>query len=413
MKTGLTVLLMVLLASTAFSFIPASRAQEASIKDQIEDLNSEVKNKRSRVNELDSLIGSYQKKIREQENQQVSLQNEILILDNRVREKELRALRTKTEIETINLELDALDTLLKRQEERIYKQKDLAALLIRRIHQSDEVSLVDIFLTRPSLSSFFDSLEKIKRLERNVGDAVGDLKTARTHLEETKNLRNSRREELLAQENQLKNDQLKIQEEQSVKISLVSQTERNQQSFERMLYELRQEMQGVADDMARLEEQLKNKLDNVDQALARGDVLLNWPVSPARGITAVFHDTDYPFRHLFEHPGTDIRASVGTPVRAAAGGYVAWNKKVSMYGNYIMIIHPGGIATVYAHLSKFAVGADTYVERGQIIGYSGGMPGQDGAGLSTGPHLHFEVRQGGIPVNPENFLPSGGLAVGN
>jgi murein DD-endopeptidase MepM/ murein hydrolase activator NlpD len=412
MKRGLTVLLMVLLASAVFSVIPASQAQE-TLKDQIEGLNSEVKNKRNRVNELDGLINTYQKKIREQETQQVSLQNEILILDNRVREKELRALRTKTEIETINLEVDALDTLLKRQEERIYKQKDLTALLIRRIHQADEISLVDVFLTRPSLSSFFDSLEKIKRLERNLGDSVGDLKTARTYLEETKNLRNTRREDLLNQETQLKTDQQKILEEQSVKISLVSQTERNQQSFERMLYELRQEMQGMADDVARLEEQLKNKLDNVDQALARGDVLLNWPVSPARGITAVFHDTDYPFRHLFEHPGTDIRASVGTPVRAAAGGYVAWNKKGSMYGNYLMIIHPGGIATVYAHLSKFAVGADTYVERGQIIGYSGGMPGQDGAGLSTGPHLHFEVRQGGIPVNPENFLPSGGLAINN
>lgn len=71
-----------------------------------------------------------------------------------------------------------------------------------------------------------------------------------------------------------------------------------------------------------------------------------------------------------------------------------------------MIIHPGGVATVYAHLRGFNVQGDTYVERGDVIGFSGGRPGDRGAGLSTGPHLHFEVRQNGIPTNPRQFLPS-------
>ncbi|MBU2508839.1 peptidoglycan DD-metalloendopeptidase family protein [Patescibacteria group bacterium] len=396
-----------------FAFIPLNTetAHAASLKDQIEELNGEVKVKRERVDEFDNLIGSYQKKIKQQESQEITLKNEILLLDNRVREKELRAERAKAEIEAINVEIQTLDELLKGQEDRIKIQRDLLTALIRRMHQADEVSTIDVFLTRPSLSSFFDSIEKIKRLERNLGDSVDDLKSTKSRLEETKSARDERRENLLTQEKTLRAEQSHILEEQNFKTSLVAQTKEDQEEFQKIMYELRQQQQQAADEIARLEIQLKNKLDNVDQALARGDVLLNWPVNPARGITAVFHDQDYPFRHLFEHPGTDVRASVGTPVRAAAGGYVAWNKQGKMYGYYTMIIHPGGIATVYAHLSSFVAQPDTYVERGQIIGYSGGMPGQAGAGLSTGPHLHFEVRQGGIPVNPENYLPSARIAV--
>jgi len=186
---------------------------------------------------------------------------------------------------------------------------------------------------------------------------------------------------------------------------LIAQTSEQEAEFQRILYELRQQQQEEANEAAFLEQKLKQKLDAIDGALARGDVLLNWPVSPDR-VTAAFHDPTYPFRHLFEHSGVDIAVPVGTPIRAAAGGYVAFTRLGRSYGNYIMLIHSGGIATVYAHMSRFNVQADTYVERGDIIGYSGGAAGAYGSGLSTGPHLHFEVRQNGIPTNPQQFLPS-------
>jgi murein DD-endopeptidase MepM/ murein hydrolase activator NlpD len=100
----------------------------------------------------------------------------------------------------------------------------------------------------------------------------------------------------------------------------------------------------------------------------------------------------------------DLAGPQGTAIETAAPGYVARVYKGQDYGYYVMIIHANGFATLYAHMSRIDVEVDQYVGRGQVIGLTGGRPGTSGAGFSTGPHLHFEVRLNGIPVNPLAYL---------
>lgn len=100
------------------------------------------------------------------------------------------------------------------------------------------------------------------------------------------------------------------------------------------------------------------------------------------------------------HGGVDLRAAVGTAVYAAAAGLVKSAGERGNYGNLIELAHGRGTETRYGHLSQMAVAPGTRVEKGQLIGYSGGAPGAPGSGNSQAAHLHYEVRRNGKAVNP-------------
>ncbi len=98
------------------------------------------------------------------------------------------------------------------------------------------------------------------------------------------------------------------------------------------------------------------------------------------------------------HTGLDISAAMGTPVHAAADGIVYHAEFVNGYGRLVIIDHGNGMRTWYGHLSRFNVVPGQEIRRGEILAYSGA------SGRVTAPHLHFEVREGGTPVNPYRFL---------
>ena len=118
-----------------------------------------------------------------------------------------------------------------------------------------------------------------------------------------------------------------------------------------------------------------------------------WPV--AGRITSYFGYRYHPILHFSRfHAGVDFGASWGSPIVAAADGQVAAAGWAGGYGREVKIAHPGGLMTVYAHMSSIVAEPGAYVRQGQVIGYVGS------SGLSTGPHLHYEVWRNGEPINP-------------
>ena len=122
--------------------------------------------------------------------------------------------------------------------------------------------------------------------------------------------------------------------------------------------------------------------------------LMRTPVNGAH-LTSSFGMRFHPILNYSRlHQGVDFGAAWGSPVLAAAGGKVTFAGAHGGHGNYIQVLHHPGLMTAYAHLSRFAVKPGAAVAQGQVIGYVGST------GLSTGPHLHYEVWLNGAPVNP-------------
>jgi murein DD-endopeptidase MepM/ murein hydrolase activator NlpD len=123
-------------------------------------------------------------------------------------------------------------------------------------------------------------------------------------------------------------------------------------------------------------------------------------VRPVPGpIVSGFGMRYHPILHTMRmHTGVDMSASEGDPIHACRGGVVVIAGPQGGYGNCVVIDHGGGMATLYAHQSRIAVSEGQTVNAGDVIGYIGHT------GLATGPHLHFEVRLGGNPVDPAPYL---------
>jgi len=139
----------------------------------------------------------------------------------------------------------------------------------------------------------------------------------------------------------------------------------------------------------------------MDDRLARKSVPTTMPV------TAGYYSSNYGYRldpitgRSTFHTGVYIIAAAGTAVMAAAGGVVSFSGFMAEYGNVVEVDHDNGLTSRYAHLSKSMVKIGDVILKGQLIAQVGST------GRTTGPHLHFEVREKGIPLNPNKFLSLG------
>lgn len=390
-------------APTASSGLFAEREQT---KKQIDQLNQQIEERKNAASDIQNQIEGYGQKIEQTRNKATTLETEIELIDNKIKKTELDLESTQNQIDTVNLEISSLDLQIKDKTERIGQMKDVVAEYIRTLYTYDNKSEIEVLLANDSFSDFFDQIKYLEDVEGDISKTVTDMISLKADLETERKGKDAKKTALASLQKKLDDARDALNENKVAKMALAENARQNETSLKQQLQGLRDDQAAVDAEMAKIQLQLKQKLRENDKFANLADnAALIWPVDPGRGITTYFHDPDYPFRYVFEHPGLDIRAAQGSLVRAAGSGFVATAHDGGMGYSYVMLVHPGNLATVYGHLSKILVNEDQFVERGQVIGYSGAMPGTPGAGrLTTGPHLHFEVRVDGIPTDPLAYL---------
>ncbi len=378
-------------------------------KEEITELNGRISEKKAKVKQLEKSIADYKKRIQDKRLEAVSLSNQMAILDNRVVQVELDIEATEEKIDALELEIQALELVIEDKEKSITKQKEIIGELIRTIHQNDGKKYIEIAAAYDNFSEFYNQVQYLQAVEGNLGNSVRGLRLAKEELDAKKVATTERKDSYEKLQEELKQKKQDLDEQLFAKEDLLAQTHSSELTFKTLLSSLKSQYQAIENEISGIEQEIRRKLEAEDKLKGieeTGEVILSWPTQ-SRYITARFHDPSYPYRHVFEHNAIDIRAAQGTPLKAAASGYVARARRCSVascYG-YVMLVHSGGISTVYGHMNTITVAQDQFVTRGDVIGYSGGMPGTVGAGpFTTGPHLHFEVRKNGIPVNPLGYL---------
>lgn len=377
--------------------------------EEIDSLQKQINEKKQKIAQLEQSIADFKKKIEEKHLEAVSLTNQIGILDTRISSITTDIVATEQKLQVLQLQIAQTELLITQKQSQIGRQKNIVGELVRSLHEQDEKNYIEIAASHDNFSDFYNQLHYTKTVEEDLSRTMRGLRLAKEEMEkQKKDLEGQKKEFTLVQED-LTNKKQDLVEQSNGKQTLLGEAQNSQLKYNTLLSSLKKQYQQVENEVSSIERQVRKKLEkdkkiSETQPADRG--ALGWP-APSHYITATFHDPSYPFRNVFEHSGIDIRASFGTPIRAAASGYVAQAKKCSLAScySYVLIVHDGEISTLYGHLSKVAVSVDQFVTRGDIIGYSGGTPGTPGAGpFVTGAHLHFEVRKNGIPVNPQLYL---------
>ncbi|MFQ3615001.1 MAG: peptidoglycan DD-metalloendopeptidase family protein [Cyanobacteriota bacterium] len=317
-----------------------------------------------------------------------SLQQNIQHTESSLRDNQYRLEQAQKALEQAQKDLEDLEDRLKRQ------QQGTAARL-RYMQRQGAEHWWALLLSSRDLNEFFDRRHQLQLLIEADRQLIQELQVTATEVDQQRIALEVQRneislilQELAAQKNQL-------QQQAATQEQLVGRLANERASFEAAQRRLEADSQQLTGLIQQLIAQQAQQRGGGDPVQGTGRL-----VAPANGpITSPFGWRVHPiYRTRRFHAGIDFGVPTGTPVRAADRGTVIYAGWYGGYGNTVILNHGGGITTLYAHNSRVAVGVGQSVQRGQTIAAAGST------GLSTGPHVHFEVRVNGQPVDPRRYL---------
>ncbi len=361
-----------------------------SLQRQIDRKRDQIEWRKGRENVLTSQISGFTQRINTLQADITVLQTKQVRLEADLEAKRAELARIQEELRRERLHLARLRTRL--AEARV----ELANRLVE-LYKQDAPDVVTVVLESDGFADLLERTEFMQRTSAQDARIISRVRVAKAESIETaaKLDRLEKRAEEVAKaieaevaevaaiKGQLVNRRDSYASARSGKYNLLASTRADRHELEDHVESLEREQAAV---IAKLQGP-----SAVAGPIRQGSSGLIWPANGS--ISSGF---GYRWGRL--HAGVDIPLPEGTPLRAAASGSVAIAGWVGGYGNYTCIQHSGSLSTCYGHQSSISVSVGQSVSQGQVIGHSGNT------GHSTGPHVHFEVRINGSPVDPLGYL---------
>ena len=364
---------------------------------------------------VDGRIGALEEKIQAAREQEGVLSSEIEVVSDKINalQDDVDAASTRLgELEAVlalhQRKLDRLNRLYELQTRKLVflqrQHREAVARLSKRlveIYTSERTSSLSVVLESGNFSDMLDQLEFLSTIGRQDHKIAVEVESAKLQMQETRNSTRRTRRQVAETTREVA---ARTAEQRAVRDRLAwSQRElatarRDKRST---LASVREDKEAAIGHMRDLQAQSASLAAKIRSAQSSSIVPAPTGAASAAGFVWPVQGvltSGFGWRWGRMHEGVDIAVANGTPVVAAKAGVVIVAGWMGGYGNLVVIDHGGGVATAYGHNTSVTVGVGQQVEQGQLIAYSGST------GHSTGPHVHFEVRINGSPVDPMGYL---------
>jgi murein DD-endopeptidase MepM/ murein hydrolase activator NlpD len=356
-----------------------------------QDLQSQLDQKRAQLDNAKAQEGVLSTTIQRYSDQIDTLAGQVATLRNREA--------------AVQADLDAAQVELREDMQRLgelrvrlaHSMKVLRQRLVA-IYRSSAPDVLTVILDSKGFDDLISRYQYLRNIEDQDARIVGRVRDLRDEAHATVERVRALRNELAAKRDELARTRTELESRES---ALNAARGRKRDA----LAQVQSSAQELEGDISKIQGQIQAQ---IQAAQASSPTLPAGPIqgdSSAAFIWPVNGPITSPFCEVRPwescHPGIDIGVPSGTPIRAAAAGTVILEQSEASsggYGNFTCIDHGGGLSSCYAHQQSFAVSQGAQVSQGQVIGYS------DCTGLCFGPHLHFEVRVNGTPVDPMGYL---------
>jgi len=387
-RWGIFVLSFYFLLST-FYFIAYAQSSETA-----DSLQQKIDSRNSDISALEDQIKSYQKQITDLGTQATSLAGTIKTLDLTQKKLAVDIAVTQNKIEEKNLEIQQLAKQISGKESNISDDRRIIRQSLTTVWQSSDQSIEEIIIGSHSISDLSDSLDTLSSLQKGLYDRITGLNKDKSNLETSKHKSEKAQAELVALTKQLGDQRKVVLSTAAQQKALLDQTHSSESAYKKILADKKAQEAAFQQEVNNYEAQL-HLLVNPSLLPHTGSGVLSYPLDKIV-ITQYFGNTPFATANpqIYNgkgHTGVDFGTPIGTPVKAALSGIVVGAGNTDGYpgcqsfGKWIMLRHPDGLSTLYAHLSLPTVSVGQSVATGEVIAYSGNT------GYSTGPHLHFGV----------------------